>query len=187
MGEFVLTKFGQEEKILQKAKELDHKELFLVYSVTESSKITSELIKKLKNSFDGDLKFGLDVKERKNLKNSLFDVFLQLGTRNETVFRGINYIYNNENETEKDFIHQRRSGLNHVILKNLAEKSVRVLFSYSELQNSNPKKKALLLGRIMQNIKLCKKYKVKYSFACLGDISSIRSYYDVQALNRISQ
>lgn len=185
MREFVLTQFGQEEKILQKATELNHKTLCLVYNVSESIKLTPNLVKKLKISFDGDLKFGLDIKERKYLKNSLFDVFLQLGTSKETVFRGINYIYNNENEEEKDFIHQRRSGLNHVILADLTEKGVGILFSYSELQKANAKRKSLILGRIMQNIKLCKKYKVNYSFACLGDISSIRSKYDVSALDRL--
>lgn len=187
MREFVLTQFGQEEKILQKAKELDYKDLVLVYNISESNNLTSEMIKKLKNSFDGELKFGLVVVERKNLKNPLFDVFLQLGTSKETVFRGINYVYNNEFEEQKDFIHQRRSGLNHVILTDFAKKGIEVLFSYSELQKANSKKKALFLGRIMQNIKLCEKYGVNYSFASLGDISSMRSYYDVQALNRLCQ
>ena len=105
---------------------------------------------------------------------------------NDVVFRGVNYVYDNELEREKDFIHQRRSGLNHVLIKQFLEKNIEVLFSYSNLINASNKRKSQILGRIMQNIKLCNKHKVKYSFVCLGNESILlRSPQDVAALDRL--
>ena len=187
MGEFVFVTFGQEANVMNTAQALDHEKLNLVYSVIDCSKITKEHVKNLKKCFSGELKFYLAVKEAKHVKKEVFDGFLQLGTSKETVFRGVNYVYNNENEKEKDFIHQRRSGLNHIILRDFAQKGIGVLFSYSELQNADNKRKAQLLGRILQNVKLCKKYGVVCSFACLGNFDSLRSRYDIEALQRICE
>lgn len=60
---------------------------------------------------------------------------------------------------EKDFIHFRNSGLNHVLCKLAKKNEVSIGFSFSDLMNSNVKEK--VLGRIMQNVFLCRKYKVK--------------------------
>lgn len=188
MGEFVFVNFGDEKKFIERAIELGHKELNLVYNISESSKLNSEFIKSLKDSSVLSLNFILDSKEQKNTKKPFFDGFLQLGTSSERLFSGVNFVYNNETEAQKDFIHQRRSGLNHVLLKEMAEKNIGVIFSYSELQNSNSRGKALILGRIKQNIKLCRKYGVNCEFACLsGNVSSMRNILDVAALSRLLQ
>jgi RNase P/RNase MRP subunit p30 len=188
MKDFVFLRFGEEQTFIKKAHDLGLKELVLVYSVAESAKLTKEGVLKLKKIADIDLKFGLDVKEQKNVKNSFFDVFLQLGTINERVFKGITHLYNNENEELKDFIHQRRSGLNHVLLNDFIEKNIKILFSYASLLAADEKRKAQILGRIMQNIVLCKKFGVEYSFVCLGtEASSLRNPQDVVALKRICE
>lgn len=61
--------------------------------------------------------------------------------------------------SKKDSFHQRNSGLNQVICKLAKENNVAIGFSFSTVLNS--KKRALILGRMMQNVKLCRKYKVK--------------------------
>ncbi|MEK6936999.1 MAG: RNase P subunit p30 family protein [Nanoarchaeota archaeon] len=60
---------------------------------------------------------------------------------------------------EKDFIHFRNSGLNHVLCKLAKKNEVAIGFSFSDLMNS--KNKEIVLGRMMQNVFLCRKFKVK--------------------------
>jgi ribonuclease P/MRP protein subunit RPP1 len=64
-----------------------------------------------------------------------------------------------ENERERDFIHFRNSGLNQVLCKLANKNKIAIGFSFSDLMNSDTKE--LVLGRIMQNVFLCRKYKVK--------------------------
>ena len=59
----------------------------------------------------------------------------------------------------KDKMHQRDSGLNQVLLKLAKQNNVAIGFSFKSLLNSKTRVKDL--GRIIQNIKLCRKYKVK--------------------------
>jgi len=67
-----------------------------------------------------------------------------------------NIIFSTETDTRKDFIHHRASGLNHILCRLAHENKVAIGFSL----NSILKGKDIVLGRIMQNIKLCRKYKV---------------------------
>lgn len=68
-------------------------------------------------------------------------------------------LFDLETQNKRDFIHHRASGLNHVLC-NLANKNKKIIgFSFNSILNS--KNRWQLLGRISQNIKLCRKYKVK--------------------------
>ena len=58
-----------------------------------------------------------------------------------------------------DKMHQRDSGLNQVLLKLAKQNNVAIGFSFKSVLNS--KNCAKDLGRIIQNIQLCRKYKVK--------------------------
>lgn len=76
----------------------------------------------------------------------------------------------NPEPNTKDSIKQKNSGLNDVLC-NLANKNkIAVAFSIDRLKDLN------LLGKILQNIKLCKKYKVKMLFFTLA-----RHKYDLVA------
>jgi len=58
-----------------------------------------------------------------------------------------------------DKMHQRDSGLNQVLLKLAKQNNVAISFSFKSVLNSKDRVKDL--GRIIQNITLCRKYKVK--------------------------
>lgn len=58
----------------------------------------------------------------------------------------------------KDNLHFRSSGLNQVICKLMNKNNVALGISLASIENG------LMLGRIKQNIKLCRKYKVKMKF-----------------------
>jgi len=69
--------------------------------------------------------------------------------------------------TKKDYMKFRNSCLNQIICKILAKNNIILIFSFSQLLNS--KNKPILLGRMQQNVKLCKKYKVKMRIASLAE------------------
>ena len=71
----------------------------------------------------------------------------------------VDFLLTSEITDQKDFIHSRNSGLNQVLCKLAKKNNVAVGFSFSDLVNSD--KKELILGRMMQNISLCRKYKLK--------------------------
>jgi RNase P/RNase MRP subunit p30 len=58
----------------------------------------------------------------------------------------------------KDFMHNRNSGLNQVLCKLARDNNVAIGFSFSNILHSKDYRE---FGRIMQNIKLCRKYKIK--------------------------
>ena len=89
---------------------------------------------------------GSDNKNRKALSNKNTDILLSP-----------------EKTRKKDFIHSRNSGLNHVLCKLAKENNIAIGFSFNEILKSKERNK--LIGRMMQNIKLCRKYKVKMIFA----------------------
>ncbi len=69
-------------------------------------------------------------------------------------------IYGFETLSRKDGFHFLNSGLNHVLVKLMKEKNVSYGLSFSQLLNASRQEQAVILGRILQNLKLCKKYKV---------------------------
>ena len=85
-----------------------------------------------------------------------------------------------EATTERDPTHQRASGLNHILCK-IAEKTKKNLaFDFNMLLKA--KNKSLLLGRMKQNIKLCRKYKVKMCIASFAKQPlEMRSPNDLQS------
>tara|TARA_Y100000310_G_scaffold299743_1_gene334842 strand:+ start:275 stop:670 length:396 start_codon:yes stop_codon:yes gene_type:complete len=72
-------------------------------------------------------------------------------------------IFSVEESARKDFMHQRGSGINHIMCKLMHKNNIALGFSLDSILNS--KNKHVILGRIQQNIKLCRKYKVKMVIA----------------------
>lgn len=95
--------------------------------------------------------------------------------------KNIHILVSPESGIKKDSLHYRDSGLNQ-ILCNLAKKNnITIAFSFNEFLNSD--NRPLLLGRIMQNVKLCRKFKVKMlvcSFA--RNKYELRSFDTLRAL-----
>lgn len=73
--------------------------------------------------------------------------------------KNVNILLSPEKGRDRDFTHFRNSGLNQVLC-NLAHKNgIAIGFDINEVLNA--KDQANVLGRMMQNIRLCRKYKVK--------------------------
>ncbi len=70
-------------------------------------------------------------------------------------------IFEMESSQKKDFMHHRASGLNQVMCKIAQETGKTIAFSFSSLLSANPMLRAQLIGKMMQNARFCRKYKVK--------------------------
>jgi RNase P/RNase MRP subunit p30 len=74
-------------------------------------------------------------------------------------------IFELEEAQKHDYIHQRASGLNHVLCDLAKKNNVGIGFSFSSVLNSSGMLRAQIIGRMQQNISLCRKYKNKVIIA----------------------
>jgi hypothetical protein len=85
-------------------------------------------------------------------------------------------VFGLELSSRQDYMHQRNSGLNHILAKQLKEKDIVVCFSLNSVFENE-----VVLGRMKQNVKLCRKYKVKMIYASLAsDEFGLRTEHDLQ-------
>jgi len=83
-----------------------------------------------------------------------------------------------------DAMHQRDSGLNHVLCALAKEHHVAIGFSFVAVLHAQ--NRAKLLGRMMQNIKLCRKYKVRIVIGSFAkEQSDARNVKDMQSFFRV--
>lgn len=88
-----------------------------------------------------------------------------------------------ELQEHKDFLHQRASGLNHVLCQIATKKNVHVAFSFNTILNTTGPERSKILGRMMQNIALCKKYKTPVRIGSFATQPyEMRSSNDLSAL-----
>ncbi len=74
----------------------------------------------------------------------------------------------------KDSLHYRSGGLDHIICGLAHKNNIAIGISLNSLENP------LLIGRVKQNIKLCRKYKVKILFFTFAKNKyELRSAYDL--------
>jgi RNase P/RNase MRP subunit p30 len=156
---------GNEKKFIQMAEKLGYKQLIVLYpSISElkkSSSIKSNLSIKRALLIDTANKNKVItlIKEAKKAtylsfviaQNPKFDRFIVERT-DATGIVNVEFVH------PKDHLHFRRSGLDQVICR-FAHKNKKVIASsFSQLL----KDKRNILGRVAQNKRLCKKYKVDY-------------------------
>ena len=86
-------------------------------------------------------------------------------------------------EGRKDKMKQEDSGFNHVLSREAKKNNVTIGINLDEIINSNKKEKALILGRIQQNIELCSKKELNMKFISPSRIE--RNIYDLKALGLV--
>lgn len=81
----------------------------------------------------------------------------------------INYLISPEYDPLKDSLKQRASGFNHVLAEIANKKNITIVVDLTRLnQIQNKKYKAIILSRIIQNIKICRKTKCPIKFVTLA-------------------
>jgi len=94
----------------------------------------------------------------------------------------VDYIIDSELSDRKDSFHYRNTSLNHIHAKLAKDNSIVIVFSFRNLL-SNP---LLILGRMMQNSRIVRKYKLSYqSFSMAKKPSEMRSRVILKALESV--
>jgi len=167
---------NNEKEFISIAAKLGYGGLCFVYNSVDEFIRNKERFKKSNLK----LLFGLKFESKEKVYD--FIITKASGKSRQILERGkADIIYDFEKSSREDYIHHRASGLNQVLCKLARKNNVAVGFSVSSILNS--KQKPMLLGRIKQNIKLCRKYRVRM---IIGSFSSdpyeMRSLHDLISL-----
>jgi len=69
----------------------------------------------------------------------------------------IDYLVSVEGGVRRDSLKQRDSGFNHVMARIAKEKGIGIVIDFEEVVKLKGKERALRLGRIMQNVRVCRR------------------------------
>jgi len=96
----------------------------------------------------------------------------------------INFLVNLELESSQDKHHHRQSGLNQVYaVLAKKQKTVYCINLHLLLTSKEPEK---ILGRMMQNVRICRKYGVEiHIFSFARNPYQMRDHKDLQAMGRV--
>ncbi len=121
----------------------------------------------------------------KSIKRNYFNIVIggnEIINRKIVENKNVQLLLDSEPD-EEDFMHYRNSGLNQVLIKLAKKNNVSIGFSFNKILKSDNKEKAKLFGKIMQNIRLCNKYKVKMNIInFIKDESDERNIKDLKDL-----
>ena len=180
---------NNEEEFITMAEKLGYKGLYFLYSLNDYLDKHQKL--KIKNTktmiHTGIMIDNREIYKVKNmLKNEKAFIVVKSSTNDKESIEKLkpDVIFSFEGNAKKDFIHQRASGLNHILCKSAKDNGVMIGFSLSSILNVEDKHK--ILGRMMQNIELCRKYKVKMIIASFArDPFGMRSPHDLIGLFKV--
>ncbi len=177
-----------EAEFIEIASKLELKKLYFLYDFDDYSE---EKIKKklnlIKNHHNVTLEIGFLVNQKNINKAYKQSKLLIVKSSDSDRFfiesKKIRLIYGFEEVHKKDYLHQRASGLNHVICELAKKNNVAIGFSYSSLFNKDSATLSLIIGRMMQNISLCQKFKVKTIIASFSEKPfDLRASHDIMSL-----
>ncbi len=141
---------NNEEEFISVAEKIETKGLLFLYEKEEKRKMLQELQKKTKIKIYS----GLLVSRNTNKPGITFAKAEQQNIEN----RNLKFLYDFEEQEEKDSFHYRRSGANQVLCSAMKEKEKVFVFDMEKIILSRSKDK--LLGRMRQNLMLVRKYKL---------------------------
>ena len=147
-----------EKEFIEIAEKLGYKELIFVYEhkfPDQKAKFKTKL--KLHDALLVQHKKVISAKNKSKL------VFVKATEDNRFAFEKSrpSLVFALEEAQPRDFMHQRGSGLNHILCRLAKENNVKIGFSFNSILNPNAMTCAQIMGRMQQNIKLCRKFKCK--------------------------
>lgn len=142
---------GNEEEFISIAEKLGTKGILFLYDKDDKKAKLQELSKKTKLR----LYSGLLVTKNVSVPGITFAKAEQQNIEN----RNLKFMYDFEEQEEKDSFHYRRSGANQVICEMMKEKEKVLVFDMEKILAAS-KEREKLLGRMQQNLMLAQKYKL---------------------------
>lgn len=151
---------NNEAELLEMGEKLGFKELIFLYDDLQKKvpKLSSKQIRIYTAILINNIK---EVDKAKKNFNLLFAPAQRSFFENKK----IKYLINAESSLGKDFLYQKRAGLDDVMCRLAKEKDKVIVFNTKLLGNNMHNN---ILSRMMQNSKLCRKHKVKTFIASLA-------------------
>ena len=186
--DLVLPK-NNEKEFIETAEKLKIDGLCFVYSFKNREDFLkkNEKIKKLQKKTNIRLFSGL-ITDSKNIikakKLSNLVIYTSTGNDRYAIEKSnLTIIFGLETIAARDSMHSRNSGLNQVLCKLANKNNVIIGFSFSGILNTDGVTRSQILGRTMQNIRLCRKYKVKTVVASFAEKPyEMRPYHDLKSV-----
>lgn len=166
-----------ENEFVAIAQKLGYKGLVFVYP---------NKIEELKSHVKFNVHFGVlaDPHKAYQFREKGILTFVQCSDKDRMVLeRGsADVLFGAESTQPKDYAHQRGSGLNQVMCTLAQKNEIVIGFSLASILSAQGSQRAQLIGRIMQNIRLCRKYKVRVIIGSFArDPWQMRSPHDTQS------
>jgi len=157
---FIVDKVVELEEMdrrLSAARLFGHKEILLLF--TKHDKDNQSIIRALNEKSRGFVSAILakDQNQARSLRKQ-YGAVLAPPRRDMVECKAVTHIFNPEQQPRQDFIHHRNSGMNQVLLK-LCKAHGKELVTTLSVLGAQP---TVILGRMMQNARWCRKYKVPY-------------------------
>jgi RNase P/RNase MRP subunit p30 len=184
---------GKKDKEVEKiARELGFEKIFFVKQVERENDFNKLTRKENQKEYDACLIKTKNVEIMRKFidkASNYFEYILVLGTDDEINRASLEHkktfaLVAPEFGRGKDFLSQRDAGLNHVLCKIAKENDKTIVFRFSDvIENEN---KASIIGKLAQNIKLCKKYKTKYLFVNFcSDLKEMLHHKELESFERV--
>jgi len=175
----ILIPKDNEEKLLEMAKKLGYDSICFLYDRIGDK--TKEKIAGLGKKNDVHVYFGSVYG---NPANRQSDVVLgdveKINAADAIVDKRIDAVFGFEKLKASDRTHHKVSGLDHVLCTMAAEKKKIIVIDFGHILKAKGHARAVMIGRIKQNIMLCKKYKAKVAIASFASSPlHLRSPHDL--------
>lgn len=172
--DLVLAK-SNEKEFIEIAERLSIEDICFVYNFKNKNDFfqNQEKINKLQEKTKLRLFTGL-IADSKNIskakKLAKLVIYKSTGNDRHAIEKSkANVIFDLGTIATKDSMHHRNSGLNQVLCKLATKNNIIIGFSFSSILNIEGIIRSQILGRMMQNIRLCRKYKVKTIIASFAE------------------
>ena len=179
---------NNEDEFVELAAKLGIKKICFLYDFDEHScENTQKKLISIGNKSNLSIEAGFIVTQKNIGQASMQSKLLAVKSSSKDRFfiesKKIRIVYGFEEIFKRDTLHQRASGLNHIVCELCRKNGVAIGLPYGSLLNKNSQTSALLMGRLIQNISLCQKYNVKLLIGSFSDKPfDIRSPYDIISL-----
>lgn len=179
---------NNEEEFLELAAKLGIKKICFLYNFDDCSyEDTQKKLSSIENNNNLIIESGFIVTQKNIGQASSLSKLLAVKSSSMDRFftesKKLRIIYGFEEIFKRDSLHQRASGLNHVICELCRKNGVAIGLPYGSLLNKNSQTAALSIGRFIQNISLCQKYNVNLLIGSFSDKPfDMRPPYDIISL-----
>ncbi len=183
---------NNEEELIAIAPSFGYVAICFCYEYTPSANnLIREKIEplKLKSNTAGVKVYSAALCDEKTISKAkgfdfiIFKANKDLRSNLEKFWRKINFVYGSEFISNKDSMHNKNSGLNQILCKMLDECDIKLIFSFKDIITLDNRKFAQFIGRVKQNIKLARKYKLEVKLGSFAqNIYGMRSKHDLIAL-----